>query len=89
MKNKLFVIVENLFVIILSGIGFYYFYGKLVDVHTNSCCEGISNCPIYMCSSNSPDLTKYSVYATIVVFCAILAILLMINLVSKILGNNK
>ena len=87
MKNKLFKIIENVFIIILSGVGFYYFYTKLVEVHTSSCCEGIDNCPIYLCSSNSPDLTKYSIFATLVVFCGILVILMLIGLVSTLLKD--
>ncbi len=89
MKNRLFRIIEHVFIIILAGVGFYYFYGKLVEVHTSSCCEGISNCPIYLCSSNSPSLTTYSIYATLVVFCGVIIVLFLINLVRVLLKDDK
>ena len=74
---------------VIAGIGFFYFYLKLVDIHTSSCCDGISNCPLYLCSSNSPELTKYSIYASIVVFCAIIVILFVINLIRIIFKGDK
>ena len=89
MKSKLFNIVKDIFIIIISGIGGYYFYTKLVEVHTNFCCEGIDNCPLYLCSSNSSELTKYSVYATITVFCVVLFILFIIGLISTLLKEEK
>ena len=89
MKNKLFKIIETLLIIIVSGVGFYYFYNKLVDIHTSSCCEGINNCPIYLCSSNSPELTKYSIFATITVFCGVLIILFIINIIRIMLKEDK
>ncbi len=89
MKSKLFNIIETIFIMIISGIGFYYFYNKTVEIHTSSCCNDITNCPIYLCSSNSPDLTKYSIYATIVVFCAFVFILFIINLIRILLKEDK
>lgn len=89
MKNKLLRIIEHVFIIVIAGVGFFYSYGKLVDIHTSFCCDEISNCPLYLCSSNSQELTKYSIYASIVVFCVIIIILFIINLIRVIFKGEK
>lgn len=72
--KKILRLIESVVLAIVFGIVTMFLYNKLVEVHTASCCTGLTECPLYACVSTSPDLLKFTLFAAGVVLCAILTI---------------
>lgn len=72
--KKILRLIESVALTVVFGIVTYFLYNKLVEVHTASCCTGLTECPLYACVSTSPDLLKFTLFAAGVVLCAVLTI---------------
>ena len=85
--KKLIKIIIGILIAVASGIGLSTSYNKLVEIHSNYCCSGLSSCPIYLCESNSEKLGEYTLYVMITIFCDVLVLAMIIGIIKILLDK--
>ena len=89
MSKKTKKIIMNLVFIVIFIIGTGIFYNKFTNIHDNYCCEGMTQCPFFICSSESPKLIEFEMLGFALFFCGAGVVFETIYLIKNILKEDK
>lgn len=87
MKKRKKKIVKNIIGIILFTIGTIISYIIFNNIHTNYCCEGLTNCTLLMCSEKSTKMLEFEILGFILFFCGAGVVFETFHLIKNILKS--